>query len=93
MYYARIMIDVRQTRLITLREAAEHLAVTYQTCLRYVRIGVAGRRLEAVRIGRGYRTSLDAVQRFVNPDALSTQSQSVDPAVTEELQHRHGYSG
>jgi predicted site-specific integrase-resolvase len=55
--------------VITLRQAATVLTVDAQTAGRYVRAGraIGGRtvRLEAVRVGGRWRTSREAVARFL----------------------------
>jgi hypothetical protein len=65
------MIDVTSERLISLPEAARlvppgryNKRPTLSTVLRWIQHGVGGVRLEAVRLGGKWVTSLQAMQRF-----------------------------
>ncbi len=61
-------IDVGLERLISLGEAATRLGINYRTAWVYARGGgvkrAGGLKLETVRIGRVFKTSLEALQRF-----------------------------
>ena len=57
------MIDVRSETLIGVSEAAKMLAMCRATVMGYVTRG----ELDAVRAGRTWRTSVEAVERFLQP--------------------------
>lgn len=69
------MTQILTEDLVTLAEAAEeinnqlpHHSIARTTMWRWVRSGVYGRRLEAVRIGKNWFTSKQAITRFVAGD-------------------------
>lgn len=82
------MIDVRNSLLITVDEAASLLRKSRQTVYRYIR----SHRLEAVRVGGELRTTKEACQAFIEP-AQTAVSQAQSGGLTEwdkrELK-RHG---
>jgi len=85
------MIDIRvEPRLLTFSQAAEIMSVSYSTVRRYALFGHRGRKLEKVRVGGGWRTSHEAIQRFLVADG-SAQVAVVPPGVIEELR-MHGCS-
>jgi hypothetical protein len=67
------MIDVQNEHLIAIRDLPAHLPrrpngrkVHVSACYRWIRRGVRGAKLEAVRIGGTTYTSLEALQRFAD---------------------------
>jgi excisionase family DNA binding protein len=70
------MIDIATETIITLEEAAERLLVTKSSVYSLVTRGSRGIKLEAFRVGGRWRTSAEALQRFVN---AQTPSQEPNP--------------
>jgi hypothetical protein len=54
---------MKETRL-TLQEAADLVGKSYSTVYRWATQGVDGVRLEALRLGYSYVTSVEALERF-----------------------------
>jgi hypothetical protein len=77
------MIDIASETLLSLPEAARlvppgryNKRPTLSTMLRWIQHGVGGVRLEAIRLGGRWVTSLQAMQRF--SDALTEEASSVN---------------
>jgi hypothetical protein len=75
-------IDLQNETLITLAQAAELFPrnaqakrVHVETLRRWIRRGRRGRKLEALRMGGRWYTSVEALQRFGQPPTESRQSQ------------------
>jgi excisionase family DNA binding protein len=60
------MIDIATETIITLEDAAKRLLVNPSTVLRWVTQGAKGLKLEAMRVGGRWRTSVEALQRFAD---------------------------
>ena len=71
------MIDLATETLLTLEDAAERLLVSNCPVTRWVTRGSKGAKLEALRVGGLWRTSVEALQRFAD---ASTPAQQSDPA-------------
>jgi DNA-binding transcriptional regulator YiaG len=68
------MIDLAAESLLTLEQAGEMLMVSKASLYRWITQGTKGVRLEAVRAGGRWRTSVEALQRF--SDALTPNQDS-----------------
>lgn len=66
---------------MTIGEAAKFLGVNACTTWRWMRIGVRGRKLEAIRIGIRWYTSREAIERF-------TTSNNDEPTVDNKAAKR-----
>ena len=78
------MIEIQSEQPITLADAARRLPssrrgkrVHVATLVRWIRFGVRGQKLEAIRIGASQMTSVEALQRFAA--ALTTGSRESKP--------------
>ena len=76
------MIDIAKEKLITLNEAAAFWPRARQgkkchrsTVLRLVLRGRRGVKLEAVKVGAGWATSVEAIQRFFDRLTAATSAQ------------------
>lgn len=83
------MLDVQNENLLTLREAADGLpgragSVHPSTLHRWAAGGVAGAKLETVRIGGCRYTTAQAIERFIL--ACSGSGASSTPSVATEKQ-------
>jgi len=94
-------IDLEHERLLTLSEAAGALPrlrgkkpVHVGTICRWIKSGVGGVRLEAVKIGRTLVTSREALQRFAERrtarDASSRVQRHPEAEAAERELDRHG---
>ncbi len=86
------MIDIKTEKLLSMSQAVRLIppsrsgrSTHTSTLVRWIHRGVRGRRLEAVRIGGSWFTSLEALARFAVP-AASTEP--IDNPVTRNLQAR-----
>lgn len=74
-----VAIDVNKEKLVPVREVPDLIsqwvpgqrAVSYSALLRWIRIGVAGVRLDSVLIAGSKYTSREALNRFFNESALA----------------------
>lgn len=76
------MIDIATETIITLEDAAKRLVVSRFTVSRWVTNGSRGIKLEAIRVGGRWRTSVEALQRFAEaqtPCQEPTASRSGPP--------------
>ena len=64
------MIDLDTEELIEPGEAAKRLRVCYNTVRKYVTRGQGGILLDAIWVGDRYKTSNEAIQRFMEACAL-----------------------
>ncbi len=53
---------MENNNFLTVEQVAELLQVHWQTVLNYIKSG----KLEALRLGKGYRISKEALEKFVN---------------------------
>lgn len=53
---------MENNNFLTVKQVAELLQVHWQTVLNYIK----GGKLEALRLGKGYRISKEALEKFVN---------------------------
>ena len=60
---ARLLAEGTQPLLQAIKSAG--LSIPYQKALRWVRNGVAGHRLEAIKAGGQWRSTPEAVRRFI----------------------------
>ena len=52
---------MKNNNFLTVEQVAETLQIHWQTVLNYIKSG----KLEALRLGKGYRISQEALERFV----------------------------
>lgn len=97
------MIDIAHEKLMSLNQVARLIPSTRRgrvthtsTLLRWIRRGSRGRKLDAVRIGGNWFTSIEAVGRFAEPapsdtpDAPRSRSDAARVARTEEALAQFG---
>ena len=96
------MIDVNSETLLTVRQVARRIPgrsgkpINISAIYRWIQRGVDGKRLEAVRIGGRFYTSVEALERFSEP-AGSSEAQPAErtsaraSAAEAELRQRHGF--
>jgi len=60
------MIEIANETLLTLDQAAEKVLVSKATVLKWITRGVDGVKLEALKLGVHWRTSMEALQRFAD---------------------------
>jgi excisionase family DNA binding protein len=58
------MIDVATEKLMTLEQASEKLLLPKTTLVKWIKYGTKGVKLEAIKFGTHWRTSVEAIQRF-----------------------------
>lgn len=58
------MIDIASEKLMTLEQAAEKLLVSKAIVVKWINYGSKGVKLEAIKFGKHWRTSEEALQRF-----------------------------
>lgn len=66
-------MDANHETWISRPEAARRLGISVEQMARIMRDGTNGVRLEAVRIGRHWRTTAEALQRFVDTLAMGQE--------------------
>jgi excisionase family DNA binding protein len=66
----KLGVTVTDHRLLTVREAAERLALREGT----IRLWLSRRRLPKVRLGRAVRIPADAVEEFVRSRTIAAQN-------------------
>lgn len=79
------MIDFTREQPVTLSDVADRFQFSLQTVRRWIKRGENGVKLEHVKVGREYRTSMEATQRFLA--RLSKPSRQPQPAVTYDDPH------
>ncbi|OLD63813.1 MAG: hypothetical protein AUF65_01520 [Chloroflexi bacterium 13_1_20CM_50_12] len=62
---------VMEAALLTLDEVAERLRVKPRTVKRYIALG----KLEAVRVGVGYRVKADSLARYIERNTIANEPQ------------------
>ena len=78
------MIDVNSETLLTVRQVARRIPgqrgkpINISAIYRWIQRGVDGRRLEAVRIGGRFYTSVEALERFSEPLGVSEGQPTAD---------------
>jgi len=60
---------MKNNSFLTVEQVAELLQVHWQTVLNYIKSG----KLEAVRLGKGYRISEEAINKFVKTNKTDTR--------------------
>lgn len=83
------MIDICTEQLITFAEAAEEMGVSLWTVRRWARRGTNGVRLKVACIGRRVKTSMEALQRFL--DAVTRIRGGPQPPSPRETEERQAY--
>lgn len=79
------MIQVLREPLLTVKQVASQLGVTRQTVVNWITVGADGRKLEAVRLGRRYRITPSAIQKFaVSAELFSDIDDDEDRRVLAE---------
>ncbi len=89
------MIDLARETLLTRPAAARLMGVSKDTIRHWIINGVRGVRLEAIRPGRWWRTSVEALQRFADErtrQELPAAGENHDGANAEALAYcrEHG---
>lgn len=59
------MIDITREELIELSVVSDRTKFALSTIRKWIKYGECGVKLEHVKVGREYRTSLEATQRFL----------------------------
>lgn len=80
------MIDFTRERPTDLKRVADHFGFALSTVRKWVNRGEGGVRLESVKIGREYRTSMEAAQRFL-ARINGQQPPAVHPGVSAHDPH------
>ncbi len=57
-------------QLLTVEQVAEHLQVHWQTVLNYIKSG----KIEAIKLGKGYRIPKECLANFINVNKTNGQS-------------------
>ena len=65
MIYKQILME--NNSFLTVEQVAEALQVHWQTVLNYIKSG----KLEALRLGKGYRISQESLNEFVKQNSIS----------------------
>lgn len=56
-------------KLLTVEQVAAQLGFSIETVRRYIKWGVGGKKLKAVKIGRQYRVKAEDLSAFINERA------------------------
>lgn len=85
------MIDIAHETLLTFEQAAEKLQVSKATVYRWVTHGSNDIKLEALKLGGIWRTSVEAVQRFAErlTPAQEPTNSALPPVRSPAQQRRH----
>lgn len=81
------MIDIASENLLTLEQAAEKLLVSERIITKWIRSGSKAVRLEAIKFGTHWRTSVEALQRFGDRQTPN-QKPSAVPTITPNQRQR-----
>jgi excisionase family DNA binding protein len=80
------MINIASEKLMTLEKAAEKLLVSKSIVVKWIKYGSKGVKLEAIKFGKHWRTSEEALQRF--GERMTPSQQSQPPTITPTQWHR-----